>query len=291
MAMLLALLLAQQLTPDPTAYVREVETWRRQRLERLRADGGWLTVTGLHWLKPGENHFGSAPTNEIVLPDHAAPAKAGVLLLDSGHVTVEVLPGVSVTLGGAAVNRRSLRSDADAAGEPDVLVLGSLSLQIIDRGGKLGVRVKDLRSELRRSFKGLRWFPVKPELRVTARFVGRPRPIQIDVPSVIGVTESMPSPGTAEFEVGGKTLRLDPVLEAGESRLFFIFRDATSGRSTYGAGRFLYAEPPRDGTIVLDFNEAYSPPCAFTPHATCPLPPAQNRLPIAIEAGEMTPAH
>jgi hypothetical protein len=289
--MLLALLLAQQVTAAPAAYVREVEAWRQQRLERLTADGGWLTVAGLFWLKPGANRFGSAATNDIVLPAYAAPPEAGVFTLEAGHVSVEVARGAPVTLGGAPVGRRLLRSDA--AGEPDVLALGSLSLQIIDRGGKLGVRLKDLRSEIRRGFKGLRWFPVKPELRVTARFVAHARPTRIDVPSVIGVTEAMPSPGTVEFELGGKTHRLDPVLEEGESRWFFIFRDATSGRSTYGAGRFLYADPPHDhdGTIVLDFNEAYTPPCGFTPFATCPLPPPQNRLSVAIEAGEMTPPH
>ena len=153
------------------------------------------------------------------------------------------------------------------------------------------MRLKDLHSDFRRKFQGLKWFPVKPELRVTARFVARAKPTSLEVPSIIGVTEAMPSPGTAEFELNGKTFRLDPVLEPGASRLFFIFRDATSGHGTYGAGRFLYAEPPRDGTIVLDFNKAYSPPCAFTPYATCPLPPPQNRLPIAIEAGEMHGGH
>jgi uncharacterized protein (DUF1684 family) len=165
-----------------------------------------------------------------------------------------------------------------------------VTLQIIDRGGRLGVRVKDMRSEARRTFKGLKWYPVNPALRVSARFVPAAKPTTIEVPSIIGVTERMPSPGAAELEIGGKTLRLIPVLEAGESRLFFVFRDATSSRTTYGGGRFLYADPPRDGKIVLDFNQAYSPPCAFTPYATCPVPPAENRLPVSIEAGEMNPA-
>jgi uncharacterized protein (DUF1684 family) len=286
--MLLALLLAQQLTPEPAGYRHEVEAWRQERLERLKADGGWLTVAGLFWLKPGVNRFGAAPTNEIVLPG-GAPPQAGAFVLDAGQVTVEVTPGAPVTLEGKPITRRVLRSDV--AGAPDVLALGALSLQIIDRGGRLGVRLKDLHSEVRQRFKGLTWFPVKPELRIKARFVPRKTPTSIDVPSVIGVTEKMPSPGTAEFELGGQTLHLDPVLESGETRLFFIFRDGTSGHGTYGAGRFLYAEPPRDGAVILDFNKAYAPPCAFTPYATCPLPPPQNRLPVTIEAGEMNAGH
>jgi uncharacterized protein (DUF1684 family) len=284
-AMVLALIFVQTPSVDPAAaYRRDVEAWRQHRLESLTADGGWLTVAGLFWLEPGANTFGAATTNRIRLPAHSAPPRAGTFTLDAGRVTVDVLPGVAITAGGQPVARKVLRSDA--SGEPDVLALGALTMQIIDRGGRLGVRLKDLRSELRRSFKGLTWYPVNPALRVTAHFMARSQPTRLEIPSVIGVTESMPSPGTAEFELAGKTYRLDPVLEPGESRLFFIFRDATAGRTTYGAGRFLYAEPPRDGKVVLDFNQAYSPPCAFTPYATCPLPPPQNRLPIAIEAGE-----
>jgi uncharacterized protein (DUF1684 family) len=272
----------------PAGYRKEIEDWRAQREVKLRADGGWLTVAGLFWLAPGINRFGAAPANEILLPGHSAPARAGVFRLEAGHVTVEVLPGVPVFLAGKPVTRVELRSDA--AGEPDVLTLGALSMQVIARGGRLGVRLKDMRSAARQTFKGLSWFPVRPQYRVSARFVPHPAPTTIAVATVIGGVETMPSPGSALFELDGKSVRLDPVLEAGETQLFFIFRDATSGRSTYGAGRFLYADPPRDGRIVLDFNKAYSPPCAFTPYATCPLPPAQNRLPSAIEAGEMTPA-
>lgn len=273
-----------------SAYQREIEAWRQKRLESLKADGGWLTVVGLHWLKPGATSFGAAPGNDLVLPAHSVPARAGVLTLDAGRVSVEVAPGVPVLVAGRAVTKRVLATDA-AGREPDVLVLGAVTLQIIDRGGRLGVRVKDARSEARRTFKGLKWYPVNPALRVIARFVPYARPTTIEMPSIIGVTERMPSTGAAELEIGGKALRLVPVLEAGEPRLFFVFRDATSSRTTYGGGRFLYADPPRDGKIVLDFNQAFSPPCAFTPYATCPVPPAENRLPVSIEAGEMNIGH
>ncbi len=273
---------------DP-AYLREVEAWREHRLARLTADGGWLTVAGLAWLKPGVNGFGSDPANEVVLPVGRAAAHLGQLVLDKGQVTVEVAAGAGLTLAGKPVTRTALRTDAN--GDPNVLAVGPLTMQIIERGGRFGVRIKDNESEARRTFRGLRWYPVKPEYRVTARFVAHDRPTTIPIASVIGVTDAMPSPGRVTFELGGKTVSLDPVLERGEKRLFFIFRDATSGHATYGAGRFLYADPPKDGRVILDFNQAYSPPCAFTPYATCPLPPPQNRLPFPIEAGELNPQH
>jgi len=164
-------------------------------------------------------------------------------------------------------------------------------MQVIDRGGRLGIRLKDMDSTARHTFKGTSWYPIDPAYRVTARFEARATPLVIPVPTVLGTVEPMPSPGTAVFELGGKTLRLDPVLEPGETQLFFIIRDATTGHATYGGGRFLYADPPKDGHVVLDFNKAYSPPCAFTAYATCPLPPPGNRLAVAIEAGELAPPH
>jgi uncharacterized protein (DUF1684 family) len=278
-------------------YVRDVEDWQRERARRLTADGGWLTVAGLAWLKPGQNSFGSDPKCDVVLPAHAAPPQAGVFVLEGSQVRVEVRAGVAVTLGDKPVTRTPLKSDAGGTA-PDVLSLGALTMQIIDRGGKLGVRVKDMKSPARAKFKGLRYFPIEPRYRVVARFVPHPTPVTLNIPTVLGTVESMPSPGYATFDLpeaeflgAPQPLRLDAVLEPGETDLFFIFRDATSGKTTYGAGRFLYAAPPADGKVVLDFNRAYSPPCAFTPHATCPLPPPNNRLPVAIEAGEMYAGH
>jgi uncharacterized protein (DUF1684 family) len=277
---------------DP-AYVQEIESWRRERLARLTADGGWLTVAGLVWLKPGANTFGADSANDIVLPAHSSPPRAGAFVLEQGHVRAEVRPGAVVTLGGKPVTKVDLRSDAGAA-VPDVLSLGATTLQIIDRGGRLGVRVKDSKSEARARFKGLRYFPIDPRYRVVATFVPNAKPVSIKVPNVLGMVESMPSPGSASFTIPGAPavpLRLDAVLEPGETQLFFIFRDQTAGKTTYGAGRFLYAEPPVNGKVVLDFNRAYSPPCAFTAYATCPMPPANNKLPVAIEAGEMFAGH
>jgi uncharacterized protein (DUF1684 family) len=282
-------LVQQPSKADTLVYHGEIETWRLDREKQLKAEGGWLTVTGLFWLKPGVNSFGAGASNDIVLPS-PAPPQAGSLVLDSGRITVAVLPGVPVTLGGNPVTRMQLRSDAGGAA-PDVLALGALTLQVIERGGRLAVRLNDGNSAARREFKGLTWYPVNPEYRVTARFTPYDQPVTMIVPSIIGVDERMASPGFVSFELAGKRLRLDPILEPGEARLFFIIRDATSGRTTYGGGRFLYADPPKDGRVVLDFNKAQSPPCAFTPYATCPLPPPQNRLPISIEAGELSPRH
>jgi uncharacterized protein (DUF1684 family) len=162
---------------------------------------------------------------------------------------------------------------------------------VIKRGERVRLRITDSESPARRGFAGLRWFPVDEAYRVRGRFLPASRPRTIPIPNVLGQVEPMPSPGEVVFTLGGREHHLVPVRERGETQLFFIFHDETAGRETYPSGRFLYADPPQDGTVVLDFNRAYSPPCAFTNFATCPLPPPQNRLPLRIEAGELRPAH
>ena len=270
-------------------YVAEVEQWRAKREERLKADGGWLTVSGLFWLKDGANTFGSAPGNDIVLPA-SAPPRAGVFDFSGGKATVRVEPGVRILSGDKPVTAMELRADT-AAGGPDVLVLGPLSLQVIERGGRYGIRLKDNASARRREFAGLKWYPVSETHRVTARFVPHGAPKAIPIANILGQEDQMPSPGYAVFKIGDQELRLEPVLETPDAKeLFFIFKDPTAERDTYPAGRYLYAEMPKDGVVTLDFNKAYSPPCAFTAYATCPLPPPQNRLPVRIEAGEKKPA-
>jgi len=273
--------------PDPI-YHAEIEKWRQQREARLKAEDGWLAVAGLFWLEEGENRFGSGPDNAIVLPAGAAPAAAGTFELRHGKVGVRVAPGVTVTAAGQPVTEMALRSDDP--GPPDVLRLGRLTLHVIARGGKYGIRMKDPESETRRTFAGLQWFPVNADLRFDARFVPWPSPRTVAVPNILGQVNDLPSPGYAEFTWAGRKLRLEPVIEEpGAKELFFIFRDQTAGKETYPAGRFLYAPMPKDGVVVLDFNKAYSPPCAFTAYATCPLPPPQNRLSVRIEAGEKNP--
>ena len=270
-------------------YRGDVERWRTQREERLKADGGWLTVTGLFWLKDGVNSFGSAPANDIVLPA-GVPGRAGVFELRQGKVTVRLQPSVTAAVGGEPFVSRDMKSDKDGA--PDVLTIARLSMHVIQRGQRFGVRLKDMDAAARRGFSGLTWFPVDESYRVTARFVPYAPPRPLSVPNILGEIEEMRSPGYAVFQLEGREVRLEPVLEsAGAQELFFIFRDLTAGKETYPAGRFLYSSLPRDGSVVLDFNKAYNPPCAFTRFATCPLPPKGNKLDIRIAAGEKDYGH
>jgi uncharacterized protein (DUF1684 family) len=278
------------LRSEDAAYRTEVERWRTQREERLKADGGWLTVTGLFWLHDGANPFGSAPTNEIVLPA-SAPGRAGVFELRQGRITVRMQPAVAATVGGPPVaSVLELKSDHD--GTPDVVTMGRLTMHIIQRGQRFGVRLKDQDSAARQEFHGLDWFPVDESYRVNARFVPYAPPRPLAVPNILGEIEEMRSPGYVLFTLEGREIRLEPVLEsAGAQELFFIFRDLTAGKETYPAGRFLYSSLPRDGSVLLDFNKAYNPPCAFTRFATCPLPPKGNKMEIRLTAGEKDYGH
>jgi uncharacterized protein len=270
------------------AYRAQVRAWREDRETRLKADEpGWLILAGLFWLKEGANPFGTDPAGDIVLPEGSAPAKAGDFELRGGQVTVTLLAGARGRIGPKAVTSPTLMRP-DTSGSPDVLEMGTLSLKVIERGGKLGIRLKDRNSPVRKGFTGLRWFDADETYRVEAKWSSYPQPKPVKVPNVLGQSEPMASPGYAEFTLGGKLVRLDGVLESPQAeQLFFIFRDQTSGKETYGAGRFLYADLPRGGQVVLDFNKAYNPPCAFTPYATCPLPPPQNWMPVRVEAGEL----
>ncbi len=284
------------MAPDGTnkaAFLKDLEQWRNDRQARLRSENGWLTLVGLSWLAEGENAFGSDSSNPVPLPEKKAPEKAGVLVLDHGTVRVKVAPGSGWNLNDKLIEpvvEQVLRIDAD--GKPDVLSLGELSFFVIKRGDRFGIRVKDSQSPVRLGFKGIQSFPADPGYLVVAEFVPYATPKDIQIPTVLGTTETMQAPGFVKFKLHGKDLTLEPVIEdPGDPQLFFIFRDKTSGKGTYPAGRFLYAAMPKDGKVVLDFNRAYNPPCAFTPFATCPLPPPQNRLPIAVKAGEKNYGH
>lgn len=277
-----AIALAQPLAPDP-AYTAEIEQWRRGREARLRSDDGWLSLAGLFWLKEGENTVGAGPSNDIVLPKGSAPERLGVFEFHNGTVSFHSAPGVTVTINGSAATSAALRPDSSDS--PGVLRSKDLTMYVIQRGDRYGIRLKDKNSEARRMFTGLKYFPVNPEYRVKARFVAYSPAKLIAIPNILGQVEQDPSPGYVVFKLRGQDLRLDPIIE--DDSLFFIFKDLTSGAQTYPPGRFLNTDMPRNGEVVLDFNKAYNPPCVFTPYATCPLPPEQNKLPIAIEAGEL----
>jgi uncharacterized protein (DUF1684 family) len=286
--MILALvLLAAKGSND--AYKAEIEQWRQDRETRLKSDTGWLTVAALYWLKEGPNRFGSDSGNDLKLPA-GAPAVAGVFELNGGKVTVKIQSGATVTSAGEAITEMVMKPDS--GGEPTIVALGNLSMYVIERGGKFAIRMKDKNSRMRKAFTGLKWYPVKPEYRITASFQEYVPAKTISIPNILGQTEKLPSPGYVTFKLHGKKVRLEPVLEDPDAKeLFLIFKDKTSGVETYPAGRFLYVDLPVEGKIVLDFNKAYNPPCAFTPYATCPLPPAQNRMDLPIEAGELNYGH
>ena len=281
-------LVAAQLPPE--AYQAEIQKWREDRETRLKSDTGWLTVVGLFWLKDGENRFGSdRKVCDVVLPPTAPPV-VGDFVLQGGKIVVKVQSGATVTSAGAAVTEMEMKPDS--AGEPTILALGDFSMFVIERGGKYAIRVKDKNSKMRKDFTGLKWYAVKPEYRITAHFTPYEPAKPIAIPNILGQKENLASPGYVTFTLAHKKIRLEPVLEDPDAKeLFFIFKDLTAGETTYPSGRFLYADLPVEGKVVLDFNRAYNPPCAFTPYATCPLPPPQNKLGIRIEAGEQSYGH
>jgi uncharacterized protein (DUF1684 family) len=280
--------------PVDPAYAAEIDAWRNQRLSRLTAEDGWLTLTGLYWLEPGENRFGSAADSAVVLPDENLPEIAGFLLVGAdGGVVAMAEPEAGVLVNGETLTTTELATDAQ--GKPDILSAGRISFHVIDREGKLAARVKDPEAPTRLAFAGIEHFPINQAYRVEARLEPYDAPREVAIPTVLGQDTTMIAPGLLHFEIDGREMTLEPYLESPEDENYFlIFRDATSAETSYGAGRFLSSEAADEkGKTVLDFNLAYNPPCAFTPFATCPLPPPQNWLQFPIEAGEMYsgPAH
>lgn len=275
--------------PAPTdpAYAAEIDEWRNARLARLTADDGWLSLTGLYWLEPGENRFGSAEDGAVVLPDPSVPDIAGMMILGpDGTVIVFAEEDAGVQINGEPLTETTLRTDAE--GSPDIVTAGRIRFYIIDRGGRLAARVKDPEAPTRLAFEGIEYFSIDSAYRVEARFEPYEAPREVAIPTVLGEDSIRIAPGILRFTIDGTQHTLEPYLSGPENEQYFlIFRDATSAVMTYGAGRYLYAAAAgEDSTTVLDFNLAYNPPCAFTPYATCPLPPPQNWLQVSIKAGE-----
>jgi uncharacterized protein len=264
----------------------ELDAWIAAREAGLRQPDGWLSLAGLYWLAEGDSTFGADPSNVVVFPSGQAPPRIGVFTLAGDAVRLRVEPGVAVTHAGAPVTELDLATDA--AGEPTMVELGPLLFHAIDRGGRIAIRLKDRESPLLDAFAGIERFAPDPAWRVEARLERYHPPKTIEVPNIAGPPLPERCPGRLVFELDGEEHSLEPTGEPGEE-LFVVFGDATNGVETYGGGRFLYADwPGPDGAVVLDFNRAYNPPCVFTPWATCPLPPAQNRLALRVEAGEKT---
>ena len=264
------------------SYTQTIETWRQEREARLTSETGWLTLAGLHWLQAGANLLGTAPDNDIVLPADSAPTHVGVFTLENTAIAFQAGQGVDVFQKGKKVQTATLEAGASS----DALTVGRLTMWIHKSGERFAIRLRDPEHPLRKAFSGLRWFPVDAAYSVEARFEPHDNPKSVSMINVLGDLEQFTSPGTVVFELRGQSIRLEPVVSE-EKDLFFVFRDGTSGKETYGAARFLHAEMPEDGRVVLDFNKAYNPPCAYNPHTTCPLPSKENRLALRIEAGEL----
>ncbi len=266
-----------------STYIHDLLAQRQQRKEQLLADNGWLTVAGLFWLQPGENSLGAAPTNAIVLAGAAMPAYAGVIETADEQIRLRTAPGVTMMHNGAPVTE--LLMQHDLSGQADYVTLGTFTLLAIKRGTRYGIRLFDSVSAARQTFTGLQWYPINPAWRVTAHFEAHNPPRALAIDNVLGDTVESSNPGVVVFTLAGHTCRLEA--EGRGNKLFFNFRDLTNRDTTYGAGRFLYTDVAVDGKVTLDFNQATNPYCAYTPYATCPLPPPQNQLPIRVEAGEM----
>ena len=269
--------------PGADSYVKEIESWRSERVQQLTKPDGWLTLIGLHFLKPGENTLGTAPDNAVVLAK--GPAHLGSVTLGAdGTVKVVFNPGTGAQVEGRDALAAVLHDDKH--GHPTMVSVGTVSFYLIDRGGKKALRVKDSEAERRTHFLGVDYFPIDPTWRIEAQWVPFDKPREISIRNILGDVSPALILGKAVFTREGRTYELWPIQEAPDETLFFVISDQTSGDQTYEAARFLYAAPESGGKVVLDFNRAQNPPCAFTPFATCPLPPKENQLTLAVTAGE-----
>lgn len=264
---------------DDTRHTAIVEAWRAERYAALRREIGWLTLAGLHWLRPGVNTAGSAPDADVVLP--SGPREAGTFAVTDDGVTADG----AFERNGTPVQGLRLASDHETD-EPTMLALGSLRLCLIERGDRLAIRTWDIEAPALHEFDGIDHWPVDPRWRIDARFEPTPGRT-LAVPDVLGTDEVREAPGDVVFDMDGVTHRLHALRGGDRGELFLVFGDETNRTETYGGGRFLYTAPPdADGRVVVDFNRAYNPPCVFSPFATCPLPWPENRLRLRVEAGE-----
>lgn len=275
-----------------TQWKSDLLQWRTHRAQQLSAPDGWLTLVGLEWLQPGKNTFGAAADNRIRLNAPVAD-HLGVLELKSDGVYLSA-PAASLLANDAPA--RAIKVDTDGP-KPTVLKAGTLTLLVIHRGDRFALRIKDSQAPTRIHFQSLHWYAPDPHYRIEAKWIPFNPAHEQSIPTIIGTTLKLPVPGIAEFTLDGKTVQLEPVLEEpGDKQLFFILRDTTSKTTTYGAARFLYTDFPdhgldKPGRLVIDFNRLQNPPCAYTPYATCPLPPPQNKLAVALPVGEQRYSH
>jgi uncharacterized protein len=265
--------------PD-AAYLQSFEKWKAEQVDDLKKN--WLPLAGLYWLKPGVNSFGSDAANEIVFPK--GPAHAGEFDLAGKDVTIKLLSDARAMVAGKPLT--SAKLDPDISGHASVVEMGTLQFHVIVRGERVGIRLKDNDSAAVRNFRGMIFYPLDMNYVVTAKWVPSDGKKTIDVPNVLGDVTSVPAAGTVVFKINGEEQRLTALGADLSKGLSFVFNDLTAKTDTYPGGRFLDTDAVTSGTVVLDFNRAYNPPCAVTPYATCPLAPKENRLTVAIPAGE-----
>jgi len=264
-------------------YVEQILKGRQDREELFRnTERGWLGLVGLYWLRNGENRIGSDRSNDIILPA-AVPGHIGSVQYNNGVATFRAARGVPVSCNGKQVTLRTLVPDI-REDEADFLQIGDLTMVLLERADRHLIRVWDKHSQTRKNFTGFKQFPVNEDYCITAAYTSYDEPKVLRIQDVIEIYHEVPYQGYVTFEIEGQECRLEAT--GGEDYLFFSFKDKTSEDTTYVGGRYLVAELPKDGKVVIDFNTAYNPPCAYTDFATCPLPPAQNHLDIRIEAGE-----
>lgn len=265
-------------------YLASIEQWHAARVERLRKPDGWLSLIGLHWLEHGRSSIGSGKDNDIVLAK--GPERLGTIEWNQdGTVSIELAADNGAAIQGSELRKVELLDDSHD--EPTVATFDGASFYLISRGDKKGLRVKDPNAPSRVGFTRIERFPVDPDWRIEGKWVPFDPVHYLEVPTIVGTVGKYPVPGKVVFEKDGKSFEILPVVEVpGGDELFVMFADRTSGKETYGAARFLYIDMPKNGKAVIDFNKAYNPPCAFTPYATCPLAPPENRLDIRVTAGE-----
>jgi uncharacterized protein len=264
-------------------YLNEIKEWDQKRVERLKADDGWLNLVGRTWLKPGENKFGSAKDNDVVIESNKVPEHIGVFIFQDSTVTMRVNDGVEVLFNGNPIKEMMMIGDTKK--EMTVFQHGPIKWNLIVRDTLYGIRFRDLESEAVKNFKGLERFSVNQNWRVAAQFNEFKPPKKMSVPNILGQIDEELSPGAVVFTKDGQTYSLQTI--DAEDKLWLIFADGTSGEETYGGGRFLYIDKPdSNGNVIVDFNKAYNPPCVLTKFATCPLPPKENYIKLRVTAGE-----
>jgi uncharacterized protein len=276
---------ATSLVLQASSYRADVEKFRKERAADIGGETGWASLTDLAWTKKTDHTIGRGAKNDVILKAPSAPERLGTIDVGDNTIALHVAAGVAAKVKGQPVTNVELKPNISPA---DGVSVGDVTMVAIKRGNRIGLRVWDRQALTRRAFAGLKWYPIDAKWHVEATFVPHQPVGTIKIQNIIGDLIDMPNPGTAVFTIGGQKYELEALLESDDAdELFFMFKDGTSNKTTYGAGRYLYTPLPKNGKVTIDFNRAMNPPCAFTNFATCPLPPAKNRLSLAITAGEL----